>query len=211
MPQTNPLTYRAKLEAARKAARAYAHRCFDLDVEDLESEAWEGILRAPPFDPDRAPTLSLKKQNTLSPEMQVAEQMQVFYYRVGIRWLSGKVARMKSPVSGTSTHHRHLLHNHQSVAVQDFDLVAAPEQDLLEKAQLDQLVALRLSELMADDREREVAVAYLGRRDAGITAADVAALYEVTEAKVHNVAKKARRLVLQDRTMLRLFVAMTES
>lgn len=198
----------ARLKGARDAARAYERQCSWVDVDDLESEAWEGILKAPSFDPIRAPVLSARKQRRLAPERYTYEQAYLFYRRVGIRWLAGRVPRLRSPVSMTDPHSRHHLHGHVAVEIAE-DLLSAPAAtDEIEDTQLRSLVSARLAELMADDAEGKIACAFLLRSSDNTTAADVATLFETTPKKVYKIAERAKARIASDRTMLRLYEGM---
>lgn len=205
---------RAKVKAARAAAIAYRRRCSWVSTDDLESEAWEGILKAPDFDPARAPVLSGKKQRELSPEEQVFEQAFLFYRRVGIRWLSSKVAKARSPVTVNDEHGRHHLHGHVTVEIDETTLEGYPSG--IEELETEQWsaewrsqVAERFAELMGQGREGEMAAAFLLRADEEITAADVASLFDATPRQVYKAAEKAKAKIGSDRTMLRLFERLT--
>lgn len=214
----NHVLTQAKLRAARTAAKAYARRCSWTSVDDLESEAWEGILRAPPFDPTRASPLSAKLQATLTPEERTARQAHSFYLAVGIRWLSSKVAAKLSPVTGASEHSRHQLHGHVVVPLFDASGADARELDLRlstepevesliewqDRAAINREVCERLAQLMGEGRESEIAVAFLLRDHEDVSAADVAQTFGTTPQRVYRIAEKAKTRIARDPRMMHL-------
>lgn len=213
----------AKQTAARAAAKAYARRCSWVDVNDLESEAWVGILQAPPFDPTRAPALSKRKQATLPAEEQTRIQMHGFYFCVGIRWLSSYVARQGSPLStaNTNTNARAALHNTRgsvdlqtfsgpSVTAADPRFTSASPDALLCAADLSARITERITELVGMNEEDKIGAAFLLRDSEDLVADDIATLFGTTRRAVYASAERLQKRIRTDRKTMRLFADLVD-
>jgi len=207
-PQTlNKITFRARADAAMNAAKAYARRCSWVELNDLEADAWEGMLRAPPFDLARAPALRSKGAG----DERLYKQMYWFYWRVAVRWLSSKVPAYRAPVSCKDTHNRQALHGIAATPIESVTIpVAATAASDLESENLRRRIADRLAELMGADREGEIAAAFLLRDPETIDAATIATLFDTTPKKVYGIAERAKVRLGNDRQLVQLFGQLTE-
>lgn len=200
-PYDEPLPVEHPHHPARRAARAYARRCWWADYHDLEQEAFLATTRA---------------MGTY--DASYGTPIDAYLYRAAVLHLPPVLLRMSAPVSERPSKLKNLKgvkrfdggesRGGLKYTLDDFLATRRDPTDPdveLDVAAWRAKVRERLSALLTDERKTELAVpVLLDRREA----AEVAAAEGVPVRVIYNATQRARRRIRDDLDLWELWRAM---